>query len=366
MAAKTEIRVLANGGCRGCFKGQGSLRKITSASGEEMHRDVVDIRNGAETLTLSRFAALAESGRERGPSEGVDRALRQARSDPRAMAELRAFLSLHGLMPFGYVLNDDEVLRIAETAIVIGALEARLTVNEKQYQPTGPPQPPPRPPPSSSAPTLVRYQRRPLSVPADVPVAARDRAARAAAEKAAAEHAAEKAAAEKTQALGLENQEGGHSLARHGPEVPDAALDSRIKTGIAADNKFSPTGSSTRFKTYQDWLQTRQAARDAIASREGIDLRKPPPPGKEGPFEIVVDHGHAIDDGFVGRPGTKVNVASGGKTGKGFSQTDPVKGLSRTKTTIEWNPGTKQWDTKQHFPQTKNWDNTTGTYTAPP
>jgi hypothetical protein len=149
--------------------------------------------------------------------------------------------------------------------------------------------------------------------------------------------------------------------------VPDAALDGRIKTGVEADNKFSPTGSSTRFKSYRDWLQTRQAARNAIARREGIGLGKPPPSGKEAPtLWEGGSHGHANDEGFVGRPGTKVNVASGGKTGKGFSQTDPVKGLTRTKTTIEWNPGTNRWETKQHFPQTKNWDNATSKYTAPP
>jgi hypothetical protein len=178
--------------------------------------------------------------------------------------------------------------------------------------------------------------------------------------------AAAKLTAEKAEALKLETQENGHSLNRHGPDLSSSQLEARIKTGIAADGKFSPTGSSTKFKSYRDWLQTRQAARDAIAKREGIDLSKPPPPGK-GPFEINLDHGRAIDDGFVGRPGTKVNVTSGdGKVAKGFSQTDPVKGLTRTKTTIEWNDATKQWETKQHFPLTKDWDNAKGAYSAPP
>jgi hypothetical protein len=115
-----------------------------------MHRDVVDIRNGAETLTLSRFAAFPEYRRERGSRDGVDRALRRARGDPCAMAELRAFLSLHALLPFGYVLTDEEVLRIADAAIRCGALEARLAVDPKQYQPTGPAAAPPLAPPSSA------------------------------------------------------------------------------------------------------------------------------------------------------------------------------------------------------------------------
>jgi hypothetical protein len=141
-----------------------------------MHRDVIDIRYGADTLTLSRFAALAENGRERGPSEGVDRALRLARHDPFAMAELRSFLTLHALLPFGYILTDDEVLRITEAAIVSGALDARLSVDEKQYRPTGPPQAAPPSPSSVAAPPPGRYQKRPEKNPAPAPASAFDKA----------------------------------------------------------------------------------------------------------------------------------------------------------------------------------------------
>lgn len=115
-----------------------------------MHRDVIDIRNGAETLTLSRFATLA--GSRRGLREDVERALRETRGDPGAMTELREYLGLHALLPVGYVLTDDEVLTIADAAIASGALAARVTVDEKQYRPTGPPQPLPRPRPAPAPP----------------------------------------------------------------------------------------------------------------------------------------------------------------------------------------------------------------------
>lgn len=130
-----------------------------------MHRDVIDIRNGAETLTLSRLAALAERGRERHLSGGVDRALRLARNDPHAMADLRSFLALHALLPFGYILNDDEVLTIADAAIVSGALQAFLTVDERQYRPTGPPQPLPRPGPAPIQPPPMPPRPRPAPKP---------------------------------------------------------------------------------------------------------------------------------------------------------------------------------------------------------
>ena len=99
-----------------------------------MHRDVIHIRNGAETLTLSRFAAARENGRARGGAYGVDRALRLAGGDPCAMAELRAFLAFHALMSFGYVLTDDEVLRIAYAAIACGALDAQIRLTKSNIE----------------------------------------------------------------------------------------------------------------------------------------------------------------------------------------------------------------------------------------
>jgi RHS repeat-associated protein len=169
-------------------------------------------------------------------------------------------------------------------------------------------------------------------------------------------------------ALRLELREGGHSLARHGPNVSKQALKRRLQQGIAPDGKFSPTKASTRFKSYDEWMRTREAARHQIAKREGLDLAKAPPPGTDSRFEIRTEHGRPIDDGFIGKAGTKVKVkdSATGKVGLGYTDVEPVDGLTRTKTTIEWNPATQQWETKQHYPTAENWDNNSGKYTKAP
>lgn len=64
-----------------------------------------------------------------------------------------------------------------------------------------------------------------------------------------------------------EDSEGGHSLARHGPDVSDDLLKKRLFTGIAPDNHLSPApGASSRFTDYRTVLSTRQAAATALTN----------------------------------------------------------------------------------------------------
>jgi hypothetical protein len=172
----------------------------------------------------------------------------------------------------------------------------------------------------------------------------------------------------KTQAQNIETQDSGHSLARHGPEIPDGDLEKRITTGITPDSTFSPTSASTRFSSYQIWLQTRQAALLAFSQREGIDLSQPPPPNFSPiPPPIVIEHGYPVDDGFIGSGGKiLVTDALTGKRGRVYTNTSPVKGLTRTHTQIKWNVSTNSWEVQQHYPDATNWDQTTDSYTAPP
>ncbi|GJD19161.1 hypothetical protein RIVM261_041170 [Rivularia sp. IAM M-261] len=172
----------------------------------------------------------------------------------------------------------------------------------------------------------------------------------------------------KSKAQQYEKQDNGHSLDRHGPEVTDKDLINRLTTGVAPDGKISPTPASTRFNNYDDWLVTRQDAMNDIATREGIDLTKPPPSGKEGPFRITKDHGRAIDDGFVGDGNISKKNITDPSTGKNknfkvFSSSKKVDNLTRTTTSIQWNKGSEKWDVKQHFPDAQNWDQTKQTYT---
>jgi hypothetical protein len=90
--------------------------------------------------------------------------------------------------------------------------------------------------------------------------------------------ALEKAAKQK--AAQLEAADGGHSVARHGPEVSDADLQKRLTTGVAPDGKISFAPASTKFNSYESWLKTRDAAMKEMEKRYGIDFSKPPGPGQ--------------------------------------------------------------------------------------
>jgi hypothetical protein len=62
-------------------------------------------------------------------------------------------------------------------------------------------------------------------------------------------------------ATGHEAADVGHSLARHGPDVTDAELTTRLTTGVAPDGLLSPApGLSSRFRNHRRWLTTRTAA----------------------------------------------------------------------------------------------------------
>jgi hypothetical protein len=182
-----------------------------------------------------------------------------------------------------------------------------------------------------------------------------------------AKEAAEKTARElatKQKALQLEQLDGGHSVARHGPEVSDADLQRRLTTGIAPDGVFSPTKASTRFNSYEDWVQTREAAQKGIEYKFGVDLKKPPT-GTVKEYEIIVEYNRAIDDGFVADLASKTKVADPNNAQKmrnGYLSHSPVDGITRTKTLVKWNDNTQKWQVIQHFPEARGWDNTAKTY----
>jgi hypothetical protein len=202
----------------------------------------------------------------------------------------------------------------------------------------------------------------------------------------------------KEQAEGLEQRDGGHSLGRHGPDVTDQQLKDRITTGVAPDNKFSPTDVSTKFASYEVYLETRAKAAatlDAavttakakfapllaeLQKAEGVHKTAPPGPDK-GPkgkfgmavadakraitdacataagqlpakaavndptvrvklatsYAVVVEHGKSIGSGFQGAGGEKqvADPADATKTGKGHNATAPLAAATRSRTTFD-------------------------------
>jgi hypothetical protein len=156
-------------------------------------------------------------------------------------------------------------------------------------------------------------------------------------------------------------------MARHGPEVSDADLQKRLTTGVAPDGVFSPTKASTRFNSYEDWMQTREAAWKGIESKYGVDLSKPPTPGTDTKYKIVVEYDRAIDDGFVADLSSKSKIAdpaNPNKVGKAYSTYSPVGGITRTRTVVAWDNVNKKWNVAQHFPEAEGWNDATKTYSS--
>lgn len=100
----------------------------------------------------------------------------------------------------------------------------------------------------------------------------------------------------------------GHSLDRHGPDVTEAELVNRLKTGIPPNAKTpderSFTGASSKFQSPQDWLAGREISA-AAALAQGIDLTAtkliPPFVNQVSSKSFTVEHGKPIDEAYVGR-----------------------------------------------------------------
>lgn len=192
----------------------------------------------------------------------------------------------------------------------------------------------------------------------------------------------------------LEQRDGGHSLDRHGPDVTDTALENRVTTGTAPDGADSATQWSTRFKNYQIWLQTRQAAMDAILKHHGLTATTDPGTGAQW-LQGSVDFNRPIDEGCAGTPPptvcrsvcptcntmfrsnagfvnrcTTCPPGPGGlppktkKKGKEYPNTAPVSGLTRTQTGLKWDATQNRWAVGQHFPLGKDWDDTAKAYST--
>jgi hypothetical protein len=160
----------------------------------------------------------------------------------------------------------------------------------------------------------------------------------------------------------IEQFDGGHSLARHGPDVSDADLQKRIRTGITPDQRFSPTDSSTRFRSYQDWVETRQRAIRDIQSQEkikfGESMDVAPEPGMKQFYAIEIDHNRAIDEGFngVGSPEKMPNPLKPKQKGKVYVESEPISGVTKTFTRINWKEDKKCWVVSQHYPVGRGWN----------
>jgi len=147
----------------------------------------------------------------------------------------------------------------------------------------------------------------------------------------------------------LDKADGGHSVARHGPELPLEKISKRVTTGYAPDGKWSPYKKSGQFLNYDLQIETREAAFVYAETYEGADFGpnrdKPPLPGS-APFAFTVAHGKQVGRGFQGTGPAKTVP---GKSGEIYA-TVVATVLNNTYTKIKWDEAKTRWVAIQHFP----------------
>ncbi|WP_264210245.1 hypothetical protein [Leisingera thetidis] len=166
----------------------------------------------------------------------------------------------------------------------------------------------------------------------------------------------------------------GHSLDRHGPDVSDEDLITRLKTGkppnAHSDDERSYTGASSKFHSPQDWLAGRELAAQAALAK-GVDIT-----GTEMAFtgdpladpdesaDFTVEHGRPIDKAYIGHKKHVRSDDSGEPIAdKTYESFEEVEGLTRAYVNFIWEPEMLPAETTDHpdpatdYPEEKAQDN---------
>ncbi|MDC0659824.1 hypothetical protein N6L27_17630 [Leisingera sp. SS27] len=141
----------------------------------------------------------------------------------------------------------------------------------------------------------------------------------------------------------------GHSLDRHGPDVSDEDLITRLKTGkppnAHSDDERSYTGASSKFHSPQDWLAGRELAAQA-ALANGIDITETemtftgdPLTDPDENADFTVEHGRPIDKAYIGHK-KHVRLDDSGEpiSDKTYETFEEIEGLTRAYVNFIWEP----------------------------
>ena len=102
------------------------------------------------------------------------------------------------------------------------------------------------------------------------------------------------------------------------------------------------TRNSTRFLSYQELLQTREAALSDFMNKKHIKLDEPLPE-RHNVARVTLDQHHPVGEGWYGETGTKIAPQR-------YAGQVPLGSLQFTKTTLIWR--NSRWEVVQHFPTT--------------
>ncbi|MFC6636851.1 hypothetical protein GV827_20905 [Sulfitobacter sp. JBTF-M27] len=136
----------------------------------------------------------------------------------------------------------------------------------------------------------------------------------------------------------------GHSIDRHGPEVTDEELLTRLTTGVAPDGKSSPTRNASRYDSFAAWVQAREEGA-ALLEKENhpgppevpvraSDTSIPAAADTVTSMKKIIDHEGPIDRAMRGiKPNQEVD-ASKGKVGKGqtYETYEALDGITKSET----------------------------------
>jgi hypothetical protein len=107
----------------------------------------------------------------------------------------------------------------------------------------------------------------------------------------------------------LSNPSAGHSVFSHGPHITHPKLKERLGKGWAPEGwrkprRWSSTAGSSKFKSFKDWVETRDKIFDAIQHMEGFDPRiTPPTPGTT--YRYTIKHKNKIGMSHLGDKRTR-------------------------------------------------------------
>ncbi|MBY6138857.1 hypothetical protein KUV26_05345 [Leisingera daeponensis] len=151
----------------------------------------------------------------------------------------------------------------------------------------------------------------------------------------------------------------GHSLDRHGPDVSDEDLITRLKTGkppnAHSDDERSYTGASSKFHSPQDWLAGRELAAQAALAK-GIDITETemtftgdPLADPEENADFTVEHGRPIDKAYIGHK-KHVRLDDSGEPipDKTYETFEEIEGLTRAYVNFIWEPELLPAETTNH------------------
>lgn len=162
------------------------------------------------------------------------------------------------------------------------------------------------------------------------------------------------------EAARLEALDESHVIRRHGPQIPDGALEQRLKDGsLRYEDGGFETKHSTRFESYRSITESRERAFVALGEAYHLDPLKPPGPSWTQQLELdraaAANSGNTTFEMVLGKSLVDQKAPIGDGVALSTGALSPLKDLTRTSSKVVWrakvsDPWTGRWVLVQHHP----------------